>query len=159
MQSIVKVTAQASKGQLAKATAQAIPNLGPESAGLKIKKMNKLSSLPKGFSLLKLSIHWRTATFGFSFSHPMHSHRTGSKAASKQPDGGARSWRHLSSQDDPRWWHAGSGLHILQAIGYQGQCCLQHRDHGEQGSLHLLGVGCLWCNRSLRRFSHRQHSD
>jgi len=47
MQSIVKATAQASKGQLGKATHKAIPNFGLESAGPKVASLEKMTPLPK----------------------------------------------------------------------------------------------------------------
>jgi len=47
MQSIVKVASQASKGQLGKATAKAIPNLGVESTGPKLASLEKTPPLPK----------------------------------------------------------------------------------------------------------------
>jgi len=47
MQSIVKAASQASKGQLGKATAKAIPNLGAESVGPKVSSLEKATPLPK----------------------------------------------------------------------------------------------------------------
>jgi len=47
MQSIVKAATQASKGQLGKATAKAIPNLGAESVGPSVKNLDKAVPLPK----------------------------------------------------------------------------------------------------------------